>query len=149
MRNRHAGEPFTTSDADIAAALEDVSVPALLLSCIHMSGDDSLLGGPLRPAGIFLNEVQGFMSEQDQAAARKLALDVIRDYRDRGCPEPAPVDATQLKRMMDWLVCTDVPDEYVPMMLEEMELDGRDSRVTVFESSPQARADFPVVVVGC
>ena len=148
-RNRYAGEPFTTSDADITAALEDVSVPALLLSCIHMSGDNSLLDGPLRPAGIFLNEVQGYMSEEDKAAARKLALDVIRDYRDRGCPEPAPVDAHQLKRMMDWLVCTDVPDEYVPMMLEEMELDGRDARAIRFESSPQARAAFPVVVVGC
>jgi 4-hydroxyacetophenone monooxygenase len=149
MRNPYAGEPFTTSDADIAAALEDVSVPALLLSCIHMSGDDSLLDGPIRPAGIFLNEVQGFMSEDDQATARKFAFDVIRDYRDRGCPEPTMVDATQLKRMMGWLVCSDVPDEYVPMMLEEMELDGRDSRVTAFESSADARADFPVVVVGC
>ena len=54
MRNRHAGEPFTTSDADITAALKDLSVPALLLSCVHMSGDASLLDGPLRPAGIFL-----------------------------------------------------------------------------------------------
>ena len=89
------------------------------------------------------------MSEQDQAAARKLAFDVIRDYRDRGCPEPGPIDAQALKRMMDWLVCADVPGEYVPMMLEEMELDGRDSRVTVFESSAEARAEFPVVVVGC
>ena len=93
MRNPHAGTPFTTSDDEIAAALEDVSVPALLLSCVHMSGDESLLDGPLRPAGLFLNEVQGFMSEEDKAAARGLALDVIRAYRDRGCPEPAPVGA--------------------------------------------------------
>ena len=149
MRNPYSGQPFSTSDSEIAAALEDVSVPALLLSCIHMSGDDSLLDGPLRPAGIFLNEVQGFMSDEDQTTARKVAFDVIRDYRDRGCPEPAPIDSRQLKRMMDWLVCTDVPNEYVPMLLEEMELDGRDSRVTAFQSSPQARAEFPVVVVGC
>ncbi|MBV9091159.1 MAG: NAD(P)/FAD-dependent oxidoreductase [Mycobacteriaceae bacterium] len=149
MRNPYAGTPFTTSDAEIAAALEDVSIPALLLSCVHMSGDASLLDGPLRPAGIFLNEVQGFMSEQDKATARKLALGIIGDYRDRGCPEPAPVGAAELKRMMDWLVCTDVPDEYVPMMLEEMELDGRDRRVTRLESGAGARAGFPVVVVGC
>ena len=91
MRNPHAGEPFTAedmSDEDIAAALEDVSVPTLLLSCVHMSGDTSILDGPLRPQGLFLNEVQGYMSEEDKAAARALALDVIRDWRDRGCPEP-------------------------------------------------------------
>jgi 4-hydroxyacetophenone monooxygenase len=145
MRNPHAGEPFSTSDADIAAALENVSIPALLLSCVHMSGDPAILDGPIRPRGIFLNEVQGYLSDEDKAAARARALDVIRDYRDRGCAEPAPIDRELLKRMMNWLVCEDVPDEYVPMMLEEMELDGRDARaVEVVDGA----ADLPVVVIG-
>ena len=91
MRNPHAGQPFTTPDAEIAAALLDVSVPTLMLSLVHMSGDPGLIRGELRPAGLFLNEVQGYMSEPDKAAARKLALEVIADYRDRGCPEPEPV----------------------------------------------------------
>lgn len=153
MRNPHAGQPFTSSDAEIAAALEDVSIPALLLSCVHMTADDAgrraILDGPIKPAGIFLNEVQGYMSEEDKAAARTFALAVIRDYRDRGCPEPEPVDAALLKAMMDWLVASEVPEEYVPMMLEEMELDGRDSRDTALRSDPAARADFPVIVIGC
>jgi 4-hydroxyacetophenone monooxygenase len=145
MRNPHAGEPFTTSDAEIAAALKDVSIPALLLSCVHMSGDVSILDGPIRPRGIFLNEVQGYLSDEDKNAARALALDVIRDYRDRGCPEPGPIDAALLERMMGWLVCEDVPAEYVPMLLEEMELDGRDAR----RVEPVAgAADLPVVVIG-
>jgi hypothetical protein len=29
VRNPHSGMPFTASDAEIAAALEDVSIPAL------------------------------------------------------------------------------------------------------------------------
>jgi len=153
MRNPHAGEPFTESDDEIAAALADVSVPALLMSCVHMTGDDavrrSILDGPLRPAGLFLNEVQGFMSEQDKAAARALALDVIRDYRDRGCPEPDPVDPALLKQMMDWIAAAEVPGEYVPMMLEEIGLDGRDARGDAPASAPAARADFPVIVIGC
>lgn len=152
MRNPHAGQPFTAedmSDDDIAAALEDVSVPTLLLSCIHMSGDESILDGPLRPQGLFLNEVQGYMSAEDQAAARALALDVIRDWRDRGCPEPEPVSPVLLKRMMDWLVCEDVPSEYVDMLLEEMELDGADARASARPADPAAAADLPVVIVGC
>jgi 4-hydroxyacetophenone monooxygenase len=151
MRHPHSGTPFTSSDEEIAAALADVSIPALLLSCVHMAGPQ-LLDGPLatlRPAGLFLNEVQGYMSEEDKAAARTLALEIIRDYRDRGCPDPQPVDAAILKRMMDWLVCEDVPQEYVPMLLEEMELGGRDERSGALESDPGARADFPVVVIGC
>jgi 4-hydroxyacetophenone monooxygenase len=153
MRNPHAGEPFTASDAEIAGALADVSIPALLMSCVHMTDDDavrqSILDGPLRPAGLFLNEVQGFMSEEDKAAARALALDIITDYRDRGCPEPTPVPPLLLKRMMDWIAAAEVADEYIPMMLEEMELDGTDSRADALISDPAVRAEFPVVVIGC
>ena len=83
MRNPHAGQPFTATDDEIAEALLDVSVPTLMLSLVHMSGDPELIRGDLKPAGLFLNEVQGYMSEEDKAAVRKIALEVIADYRDR------------------------------------------------------------------
>jgi len=152
VRNPHAGQPFTTSDEQLADALLDVSIPTLMLSLVHMSGNPELIRGPLKPAGLFLNEVQGYMSEEDKAAVRKLALEVIADYRDRGCPEPEPVGPVLLKEMMEWLVCEPVPDEYVPMLLEEMELDGIDRRAAraVRPSADLVHAeDFPVVVIGC
>jgi len=148
-RNPHAGEPFDTSDEEIAEALLDVSVPTLMLSLVHMSGDPELIRGRLRPAGLFLNEVQGYMSEQDKDEVRRLALDVIRDYRDRGCPEPEPVSPDLLHEMMTWLVCEEVPDEYVPMLMEEMELDGADARKVRVAAAQPARDAFPVVVIGC
>ncbi len=149
MRNPHAGEPFDTSDDDIAAALLDVSIPTLMLSLVHMSGDPELIRGRLGPAGLFLNEVQGYMSEEDKAEVRAIALGVISDYRDRGCPEPEPVSAELLHEMMSWLVCEDVPDEYVPMLMEEMELDGTDARRVDAPADVAAREAFPVVIVGC
>jgi len=149
MRNPHAGDPFDTTDEEIAAALLDVSIPTLLLSLVHMSGDPEIIRGRLRPAGLFLNEVQGYMTEEDKDEARALALEVIRDYRDRGCPEPEPVSAELLHEMMTWLVCEDVPAEYVPLLMEEMELDGRDARRVEPAGDPGDRAAFPVVVIGC
>jgi 4-hydroxyacetophenone monooxygenase len=149
MRNPHAGLPFDTADDEIAAALLDVSIPTLMLSLVHMSGDPELIRGRLKPAGLFLNEVQGYMTDEDQAEVRSLALDVIRDYRDRGCPEPAPISAALLHEMMTWLVCEEVPAEYVPMLMEEMELDGTDARRVDVHADAEARAAFPVVVIGC
>jgi len=146
VRNPHAGQPFTTPDEEISTALIDVSIPTLMLSLVHMSGNPGLIRGELKPAGLFLNEVQGYMSEEDKATARKIALEVIADYRDRGCPEPEPIGPELLQEMMQWLVCEQVPAEYVPMLLEEMELDGRDSRAARSASEP---ADLPVVVIGC
>lgn len=147
MRNQHAGLPFTDSDDAIRAALDDVSIPTLLVACVHMSGDESLLDGPVRPQAAMLNELQGYLSEDDKAAARQVAFEIITDYRDRGCPEPAPPSPALVKRMMDFLVGTPVADEYVPMMLEELGLDGVDVRV---DPGPRdVPADFSVVVIGC
>jgi len=148
-RSPFAGLPITDDDETIAAALEDVSIPTLMLSMVHMTGDRSILDGPYRSQGLFLNEVQGFMSEEDKAAVRRMALDVIREYRDRGCT-PAPLPSPEgIREMMSWLVCEEVPPEYVPMLLEEMELDGADARHVPLRADPAARSALPVVVIGC
>lgn len=148
-RNPYAGISFDDDDETIAAALEDVSIPTLLLACVHMTGDLSPIRGLLAPHMLVINEVQGFMTEQEKADARALALDVICDYRDRGCPEPAPPSVADIKEMMAWLCCEEVPDEYIPMLMEEMELDGTDARKVELHVDTEARADFPVVVIGC
>jgi 4-hydroxyacetophenone monooxygenase len=147
VRSRYAGTPFTTPTTDIAAALEQVSIPTLLLSLVHITGDARFIR-EFKPAGIFLNEVQGFMSEEDKARARAGALPVITDYRDRGCPEPAPLPPGLVKEMMDWAVCESVPDDYLPLLAEEMDLDGVDPRRPAPLDSDHA-AQLPVVVIGC
>ena len=146
-----AGVPITDDDASIAAALEDVSVPTLMLSMLHMSGDTSILKGSLRPQGVLLNEIQGFMSEEDQAAVRAQALEVIKAYRDGGCKLPSPPSPETIHEMMEFLVAGEVPTKYVPMMLEEMELDGKDAREFHWDQqvSEEAKQAFPVVVIGC
>ena len=127
-RLQTAGEIITDDDATIAAALEDVSIPALMMSMVHMTGDTSILEGPLRPLGLYINEVQGFMPEEQQAQVRAQALEVIKTYRDGGCELPSMPSDETIRKMMCFMVAGDVPAEYVPMMLEEMELDGIDVR---------------------
>ena len=65
---------FDLPDDDelIARALQDASIPTLMMSMIHMSGDASLLDGAIRPAGVFINEYQGYMSEEDKKALDEL-----------------------------------------------------------------------------
>ncbi|NTY61362.1 flavin-containing monooxygenase [Mycolicibacterium sphagni] len=145
--NPYAGQPFTSSDAEIAAALEQVSIPTLLLSLVHITGDPRFIR-EFKQAGVFLNEVQGFMSEEDKAKARALALPVIADYRDRGCPGPVPLSPELIGEMLDWAACEHVDDEYRPMVLEEMDLEDVDPRRPVALDTAAA-ADFPVVVIGC
>lgn len=143
---------FTIPEDDraIEQALEDASIPTLMMSMIHMSGDASLLDGPIRPAGVYINEYQGYMPEEDKTAVRKQALEVIKRFRDGGCQLPPPPGPETIHRMMNFLVAQDVPQEYVPMMLEEMELDGVDQRSDAWgdEVSARRRQEHQVLVIG-
>jgi 4-hydroxyacetophenone monooxygenase len=75
---------------------------------------------------------------------------VIRAFRDGGCQLPTPPDRDTIHRMMNFLVAQEVPEEYVPMMLEEMELDGRDHRTDAWGSEvpQQNREQHKVLVIG-
>jgi 4-hydroxyacetophenone monooxygenase len=137
-------------DELIARALQDASIPTLMMSMIHMSGDASLLDGAIRPAGAYINEYQGYMSEEDKATVRAQALQVIKTFRDGGCRLPPPPDRDTIHRMMNFFVAQEVPEEYLPMMLEEMELDGRDQRSDNWGSEvpQQQREQHKVLVIG-
>ena len=137
-------------DALIQQALEQASIPCLMMSMIHMSGDTALLDGEIRPMGVYINEFQGYMDPAAQAQVREQALEVIKAYRDRGQTLPAPPNAATVHRMMEFLVAQEVPDSYVPMLLEEMELDGNDQRGDAWEASITAeqRQHCPAVIIG-
>jgi 4-hydroxyacetophenone monooxygenase len=150
QKQNPAGAVITDDDDAIAAALEDASIPCLMMSMIHMSGDASLLDGDVRPQGVYINEFQGYMDEASKSEVRRRALGLIRDYRDRGCRLPPPPDEDTIHRMMEFLVAQEVPRDYVPMLLEEMELDGEDRRNDDWGDSltEETRSACPVLVIG-
>ncbi|MFN8027159.1 MAG: NAD(P)/FAD-dependent oxidoreductase [Acidimicrobiia bacterium] len=149
-RNPHAGLPFTDDDATIARALEDVSVPALLCSLVHLTGDPSWIRGDLRPTLSMLNEYQGGFTEEQLADARARALPAIAAFRDGGCVLPPPPSPELIEEMMAFLATAPVDPAHVPMFTEDLHLDGADhSAVTWGDEIPAAvRADAHVVVIG-
>lgn len=145
-----AEAPITDDDATIARALEEACIPALMMSIIHVTGDTSLLHGPIRPATPTLNEFQGGLSAAEQAQVRAMALEVLRRYRDGGCVLPPPPPPETIHAMMSFMVGEHVSEEYLPMMLEELVLDGRDARAPAWhgEVPAERRERFHVAIVG-
>jgi 4-hydroxyacetophenone monooxygenase len=146
-----AEKPITESDEFIAQALEGASIPTLMMSLIHLTGDASLLQGAIRPKVVMLGGFQGALSAEDQASVRRLALKALIDYRDRGCTLPAQQPSPELvHQMMNFMVGAHVGDEYVPLMLEELALDGNDSRAPRWsrEVPASVRENFHVLVIG-
>src|SRR5580704_11203956 len=145
-----AEKPVTESDEFIAAQLEGASIPTLLMSLIHLTGDTSLLRGPIRPKVVMMGGFQGDLSEADQTSVRRLALKALVEYRDRGGTLPPQPSPELVQEMMNFMVGERVGDEYVPMMLEELALDGNDSRAPRWSRPVPAavREQFHVLVIG-
>ena len=150
-RNPHAGRPFTDDDATIAAALEDLSVPALLCSLVHMTGDPSWIRTEIRPQASTLNDYQGSMSPEMMAEARRLALPAIVAFRDGGCVLPPPPSDDVIREMMAFLACEPVADDVAPMFLEDLHFDGADAGAITWgdEIPDDVRADAHTIVIGC
>ena len=86
------------------------------------------------------------MAPEAQAAARAFALDVIRDWRDRGCPEPEPVSAEMVKQMMAWIVGAEVRRRVRPD--DARGARARRRRPGELGAPVGGAADYPVVVIG-
>ena len=114
---------------------------------VHLAGDSSLLDGPIRPKAPLIGEVQGCLSKEEQAIVRGQALEVLKAYRDGACKLPSPPSIETVHEMMNFVVGTEVPDDYLPMMLEELALDGHDQRLVRLERklSNAERDDLRIV----
>jgi 4-hydroxyacetophenone monooxygenase len=141
--------PIVDDDEAIARALQDVSVPTLMMSMVHMSGDMQWVRGPIRPGPPGLNGVQGDLSDDDQAAIRAQALEVIRAYRDAGSSLPPQPSPAELREMMDVLVGAPILEDHAEMILEDVLQRHHDPGGPELASDPAARARFSVCVIGC
>lgn len=143
------GLPFRDSDDVIRAAIAEASAPALLMSMVHMTKDLGLLDELPRPFMLIPMDLQGGMNEADKQAVRDRAFDVVRHYRDRGCPPPFVPDAAQMRHMLDVLSVGQVTEEYVDYAAADLRLTDADRVGPVLASSSAQRREFPVIVIGC
>jgi 4-hydroxyacetophenone monooxygenase len=150
MGNPHAGEPFTDDDATIAATLDDVSVPALLCSLVHMTGDAGWIRGGIQPRIAMSLDIQGGMPAEDLAEARRRALPVIAAYRDAGC-RPQELSRELLREMMSFLGRQPVEGRLAGLFFDDLQFEGGDTGAITWgdEIPAEVKAAAPVVVVGC
>ena len=143
------GLPFNDSDDVLRAAIDEASVPALLMSMVHMTGDIGLLDELPKPFMLIPMDLQGGMSEADKQTVRERAYDVVRDYRDRGCPVPFLPDAEQMRVMLDVMSTGQVTEDHVDYAAADLRLTDADQFGPPLSSTPEQRGEFPVVVIGC
>jgi 4-hydroxyacetophenone monooxygenase len=128
------------------AALDPVP---LLLVYTHLSGDEALLER-------FAPHIHGAWSyeveapEALKAELRHAMIATLKDYRDNARPLPHTPPQDRLQRMCDAAVGGHVPAEYIPMVIEELNLDQADAKTVSWRKipSPTFLENFQVVVIG-
>jgi 4-hydroxyacetophenone monooxygenase len=150
MKSLAADAPITEDDAFLAEVVQHGSIATLLMAIVHLTGDAArVLDGPIRLQPTLPGEVDGGLTDDDKAAVRAMALQALRDYRDRGCTLPPPPAPETIRAMMSFMVGTEVADEYVPMFLEEIALAHGDERGVTWDDVPaERRAGFRVAIIG-
>lgn len=141
-------DPIVDDDETIAAALEDLSISALMASVVQITGDPSYLRGAIRPRQFIQNEFQGKLSDEERGELRRDAAKAICAWRDAGCPAPAPVSRQLISETMDWIACEHIPDDYAEMYYEEMDLNGDNPRAIDLGRRNVDSQNFSVLIIG-
>jgi len=144
-------ERITADNATIAQAVEGADVATLVMSLIHLTGELEILSelAPPSPLQIAQQNEQR-IGEPTASIIRARALEALIAFRDGDRSLPPPPSADVIQRMVDYYIGESVAADYIPMIMEELALDGVDSRAYRWRDStpPARRNDTSVLVIG-
>jgi 4-hydroxyacetophenone monooxygenase len=129
--------------------LESADTAPLLMVLVHLGGDPAWLDR-IAPY------IKGPWSFHDETPAelkaelRTAVADVLKDYARSGRELPVTLPMQLLPQMLDACTGQHVPEEYLPLVLEEIDLAGDDPKTVHWRRQPDAKvlADFKVLVIG-
>jgi 4-hydroxyacetophenone monooxygenase len=127
-------------------ALDDVP---LLLVYTHLTGDESLLQAYApHIKGAWAFEVEDVPQLKQRLVTALIAA--FEDYAAHNRPLPPAPPTNLLQRMCDAASGTQVPAEYMPMVLEELNFDGTDAKTVRWRKAPSPAylSKFITVVIG-
>jgi 4-hydroxyacetophenone monooxygenase len=144
-----AVEPITEDDSSIARALEEAHLPSLMAAIVHLTGDLSPLNGDIKPVYDFFGDGQGGLTDTQRERARNQALAALSKYRGSG-KLAAPLSEQTIRRMMNFVAGAEIPERYVPFLMEELALEGHDVKAAFTgQGVPEnIKKNFHVLIVG-
>lgn len=145
-----AVEPITASDAEIAKAIEDAHLPSLACASVHLTGSLDLIRSGVAPAYEFFGDGQGDLSPEDQARIRDEARTALGALREKPGEIPPAPEVSAIREMMDFIAGAEIPEHYVPFLLEELGIAGKDTREEAIDLgvAPEKAASFHTVIIG-
>lgn len=136
-------------DEFLAAAIAEASIPTLMNTLVHLTGDPSIIRGDIKVSPNVFADNNGGISPEDQQRVREQALPLIKAFRDGG-GEPVPLDEGVIQEMIQFMTAMQMEPEYVEFLQSELSLGDEPA----FEQPALAGIDrdrlndFSVLVIG-
>jgi 4-hydroxyacetophenone monooxygenase len=131
-------------DAQLRAALDQAHIPALLATIVHFTGNTDHFA-QVQPRFELLAEDPDGLTEDERSLARELAFAALSDYR-KGAGLVELSDAA-IQATMHRITGEDIPDLQLPMLREELNLFGEDTRRLKINTQSMD-PDFQVLIIG-
>src|ERR1700730_10657514 len=149
MVNNNKFQNAVRDEAALRAALVEADIAPMLMVLVQLTGDLEVLGevAPhIHGAWSFLESVPENLK---QKVRDRLVL-VLQDYAATGREPPRRPPSDVLQRMMSAGVGQMVPEEYIPLLVEETRLGDEDTRSVRWQRDPASLplADFKIIVIG-
>lgn len=134
---------------NISLAIKSASFPVLAATLVHVVGDIKILDDLPKPRMAMLGEIQGYFTEQDKQLIKSIALPLLEKYfLDTELKDFYIPSDDEMHKIMNYIVGAEVSEDYVPMMLDEINL--RTSKSIKNTAAPNKRdiKDFSALIIG-
>ncbi len=134
-------------EALLDLALAGADVAPMLMVLVHLGGEAAWLD-EVRP---FITGPWNFHENAPEDLNRRMRVrlrEILLDYASSHRPLPTEPPPHLLHRMLSAGVGGPVPEEYMPMILEEMMLDDNDPKTVRWRTEPVDLPTFKAVIIG-
>ena len=136
-------------EAALRSALAEADIAPMLMVLVQLTGDLAILqevAPHIHGAWSFLESVP----EELKQKVRDRLVATLQDHAGSGRPPPPMPRMDVLQRMMSAGVGQTVPEEYIPLLLEETRLGREDTRAVRWQRDPAMLPleDFRVIIIG-
>ena len=128
-------------------ALSGADVAPMLMAMVHLSGEEHWLD----EVAPYITGPWNFHENAPDALKQRMRArlkEILLDYAATGRELPAEPPPHLLHKMLSAGVGGPVPEEYMPMIREEMMLDNRDPKTVHWRTEPRGIDAFKAVIVG-